>query len=63
MIDMKITRRALAQAALAASASAQTATEPDDLLPQAQKQVASNSEALLKHEVSMATEPAFQFKA
>jgi hypothetical protein len=53
--------------ALAGAASAQTAAPspqaaPDDL-EQAKKQVASNSEAVRKHEVSMATEPAFQFKA
>ena len=48
--------------ALAGAASAQTANESDEL-PQAQKQVARNSEALLKYEILMATEPAFQFKA
>lgn len=53
--------------ALAGAASAQTTapapqTAPDDL-EQAKKQVASNSEALRKQEVSTATEPAFQFKA
>jgi hypothetical protein len=59
---MKISRRELAGVALAGAASAQTPNESDEL-PQAQKQVASNSEALLKREVAMATEPAFQFKA
>jgi hypothetical protein len=64
---MKISRRALAGVALAGAASAQTATTPPqqapDNLDQAKKQVAQNSEALLKYEVSMAAEPAFQFKA
>ena len=59
---MKISRRELAGVALASAASAQTPAESDEL-PQAQKQVASNSQALLKHEVAMDTEPAFQFKA
>ena len=55
--------------ALAGAAAAQTAdTTPaqpaaTDELPAAQKQVARNSETLLKYEVSMAVEPAFQFKA
>lgn len=66
---MKITRRALAGVALAGAAAAQTADTPPaqpaptDELPAAQKQVARNSETLLKYEVSMAVEPAFQFKA
>ena len=58
---MDISRRALAQLALAGAAAAQQA-EADDL-EQARRQVATNSGALLKHEVSMATEPAFLFKA
>jgi len=64
---MKISRRALAGMAVAGVASAQTAAPspqaaPDNL-EQAKKLVARNSEALQKHEVSMSTEPAFQFKA
>jgi len=64
---MKISRRALAGMALAGAASAQTAAPrpqatPDDL-EQAKKMVARNSEALQKHEVSVSTEPAFQFRA
>ena len=58
---MKISRRELAGVALAVSASAQT-TESDELTL-AQKQVARNSEVLLKHELPMSTEPAFHFKA
>jgi hypothetical protein len=62
---MKISRRALAGVALAGAASAQTSsTQPAPFtLDQAKKQVAENSEALLKYEISMAAEPAFQFKA
>ena len=53
--------------ALAGAASAQTAAPsaqaaPDDL-EQAKKLVASNAEALRKYELSLAAEPAFQFKA
>jgi hypothetical protein len=64
---MKISRRALAGMALAGAASAQTAVPapqatPDDL-EQAKKLVARNSEALQKYELSIAAEPAFQFKA
>jgi hypothetical protein len=58
---MKISRRALAQLALAGAASAQPAA-PDDL-EEARKQIERTSETLLKHQISMATEPAFQFKA
>ena len=63
---MKISRRALAGLALAGAASAQTAAPPQtgpDNLVEAKQQVARNSEALRKHEISMAAEPAFQFKA
>jgi hypothetical protein len=53
--------------ALAGAASAQTAAPVPqaaaDDLEQAKKLVARNSEALQKHEVSMSTEPAFQFRA
>ena len=58
---MKISRRALAQLALASAASAQQ-TAPDDL-EEARKQIERSSETLLKYQISMATEPAFQFKA
>ena len=64
---MKISRRQLAGVALSAAASAQAPAPPPqvetDELEQARKQVARNSEVLLKFEVSMASEPAFQFKA
>jgi hypothetical protein len=67
MKRMKISRRALAGVALSGAASAQTPASPPqaegDELEQARKQVARNSEMLLKREVSMSTEPAFQFKA
>jgi hypothetical protein len=58
---MKISRRALAQLALAGAASAQQPA-PDEL-EEARKQVQRNSETLLKYEIPMATEPAFLFKA
>ena len=58
---MKISRRALAQLALAGAASAQQPA-PDEL-DEARKQVQRNSETLLKYEIPMATEPAFLFKA
>jgi len=56
-----ISRRALAQLALAGAASAQQPAT--DEVEQARKRVQDNSETLLKQEVAMATEPAFQFKA
>jgi len=46
---------------MAGAASAQQAA-PDDL-GEARKQIERNSETLLKYEISVATEPAFQFKA
>jgi hypothetical protein len=58
---MKITRRTLAISALAGAAAAQQAT-PDEL-EQARKQVELTSQVLLKHEIEMSAEPAFQFKA
>lgn len=61
MASMKITRRTLAISALAGAASAQQAT-PDEL-EQARKQVELASQILLKYEVPMSAEPAFQFKA
>jgi hypothetical protein len=62
MASMKITRRTLALSAFAAAAPAQQATAPDEL-EQARKQVEANSQALLKFEIAMSAEPAFQFKA
>ena len=59
---MKISRRALAGMVLAGAASAQP--QPGaGVLDEAKQQVARNSEALRKYELSMAAEPAFQFKA
>jgi hypothetical protein len=56
-----ISRRALAQLALAGAASAQQPAT--DELEQARKRVQDNSEILQKQPVAMSTEPAFQFKA
>jgi hypothetical protein len=58
---MKITRRALALSALAGAATAQQAMS--DEIEQARKQVELISQALLKYEISVSAEPAFQFKA
>jgi hypothetical protein len=58
---MKITRRTLALAAFAGAAAAQQATS--DELEQARKQVELASQTLLKFEIPMSAEPAFQFKA
>jgi len=51
----------MAQLALAGVAAAQQPA-PDEL-EEAKKQIESGSQALLKAQVSMSTEPAFQFKA
>ena len=59
---MKLTRRALAQVAIAGAATAQQ-PQPDELLAQARKAVELNSEVLRKFEISSTAEPAFQFKA
>jgi hypothetical protein len=59
---MKITRRTLALSVLTGAASAQPPAAPDEL-EQARKQVELTSQILLKHEVAMSAEPAFQFKA
>jgi hypothetical protein len=59
---MKLTRRALAQVAIAGAATAQS-SPPDELLDQARKAVELNSEILRKYEISSTAEPAFQFKA
>jgi hypothetical protein len=61
MSNMKITRRTLALSALAGAASAQQPAS--DELEQAHKQVELASQTLLKYEVPMTAEPAFQFKA
>ena len=58
---MKISRRMLAQLALAGAATPQQPA-PDEL-EQARKQVERNSEALLKYQVPVTSEPAFLFKA
>jgi hypothetical protein len=58
---MKITRRTLAISVLAGAASAQQTTS--DELEQARKQVELTSQVLLKYEIPMSAEPAFQFKA
>jgi hypothetical protein len=62
---MKITRRTLALSALASVAgAAASAQQPaSDELEQARKQVELASQTLLKYEVPMTAEPAFQFKA
>jgi hypothetical protein len=59
---MKITRRTLAISALAGAAVAQQPPGSDEL-EQAKKQVELTSQVLLKHEIPMTAEPAFQFKA
>jgi hypothetical protein len=64
MSNMEITRRTLALSALASAAGAATAQQPaSDELEQARKQVELASQTLLKYEVPMTAEPAFQFKA
>ena len=67
-MNLKITRRRLAAAALGSSvalraAQAPAANPPEDLNAAAKEQLHKNSEALEKVELSMSTEPAFQFKA
>ena len=57
---MKISRRELAQVAVAGVASAQAPA--GDELEQARRQVEANSEILRKFEIGMAVEPAFLFK-
>jgi hypothetical protein len=58
---MRITRRELAAAVLAA-APIPAQIPADDLLKAARDRLKSNSDALAKVEVPMTTEPAFQFK-
>jgi hypothetical protein len=65
----KMTRRDLAAAlgSIAGIASAQPpqppASQPEDLTAAAKEQLQKNSEAISKLDLSMSTEPAFQFKA
>jgi hypothetical protein len=59
---MKMTRRTLALSALAGAAAAQQPATSDEL-DQARKQVDLTSQVLLKYEIPMSAEPAFQFKA
>ena len=59
---MKITRRTLALSAIAGATAAQQTTAPDEL-DQARKQVEATSQVLLKYEIAITAEPAFQFKA
>lgn len=66
---MKLTRRQLAAVVSAtAMARAQQQTEPraaapTDELETARARLKANSELLAQHELPMATEPAFRFKA
>lgn len=64
---MKITRRTLAATLTSAAALAQiqpgVPATPDEELRAARARVKANAEALVKQEVPMSTEPAFQFKA
>ena len=60
---MKISRRELGGLALAGAAAAQTPPNEPDVQTLAQQQVTRNSETLLKFEIPIASEPAFQFKA
>jgi len=58
---MKISRRALAQLALAGAAAAQQPV-PDDL-DQARRRLQDGADSLRDKEVAMSTEPAFLFRA
>jgi hypothetical protein len=60
---MRLTRRALATAVLAPAALAQTPSTSEDELKAARDRIRANGEVLSKQEISMSTEPAFQFKA
>ena len=68
-MSVKITRRRLAAVALGSPAVVRavqapaTSPPPEDLNAAAREQLHKNSEALNKVELSMATEPSFQFKA
>ena len=65
MENRKLTRRQLAAAVASAPAArlAAQATPPADLNKQAHEQVRRRAGQLAKHQVPMATEPAFHFKA
>lgn len=61
---MKITRRTLAAAVLAAPAAAQPApAAPEEELKAARENLRRNAQALAKVKLPVETEPAFQFKA
>jgi len=68
-MSRKMTRRDLAavlgSAATAAMVQAQSAptAPPEDLNTAAKDQLRQNAEAMAKVELSMSTEPAFEFKA
>lgn len=68
-MSRKLTRRDLAavlgSAASVAMVQAQVppATPPEDLNAAAKDQLRQNAEAMAKVELSMSTEPAFEFKA
>ncbi|MBZ5592263.1 MAG: hypothetical protein LAP39_08505 [Acidobacteriia bacterium] len=67
-MNLKITRRRLAAAALGSSVALRAGQTPtagpsEDLNTVAKEHLSEDSEALTKVELSMATEPAFQFKA
>jgi len=64
---MKLTRRQLATVlapavALAGAAAPQPPAAPDDELRAARDRIRANGEALARHDLPMAVEPAFQFK-
>ncbi len=59
---MKMTRRALALSALTGAAAAQAPPGGDEL-EESKKQVETHSQTLLRYELPMSAEPAFQFKA
>jgi hypothetical protein len=65
---MKLTRRKLAATVLGTAAGALSQTQPapstpEDELKAARDRVRANAETIARHDVPMATEPAFQFKA
>ena len=69
MIPMKLTRRKLATAVLVPAAAALAQTQPalprnpDEELKTARDRTKSLGDALAQQALTMATEPAFQFKA
>jgi predicted methyltransferase len=68
-MSKKMTRRdlAVAMGSVAGIASAQAqqpaASQPGDLTAAAKEQLENNSKAISKLDLSLSTEPAFQFKA